>query len=129
MSTGGLIIPRTTEVLLKAVDELSVMTEHRESFKEVILEHGLPKFVEKQFLNMLKYMENNEKLVAELSAKLREREWPLPCPFKSGAFVNLKSCQQQLDEDGVMVGVSRQALDEVLRYVENTRPTPSKKED
>lgn len=43
-----------------------------------------------------------------------------------GAILVLKSDQQQIDEDGVFVGVSRQALDEVLRYfacTEQDRPT------
>jgi hypothetical protein len=43
------------------------------------------------------------------------------------AFENLKQHQQQLDEDGIMVGVSRQALDLVLNWIENTRnPAPSR---
>lgn len=34
------------------------------------------------------------------------------------AIKNLKECQQQLDADGCMVGVSRQALDETLALTE-----------
>lgn len=34
---------------------------------------------------------------------------------------NLRECQQQLDMDGCMVGVSRQAVDEVLAEVERLR--------
>ena len=33
------------------------------------------------------------------------------------AINQLREHQQQLDADGIMVGVSRQALDEVLEYV------------
>ena len=33
------------------------------------------------------------------------------------AINQLREHQQQLDDDGIMVGVSRQALDEVLEYV------------
>ena len=36
----------------------------------------------------------------------------------NAALENLKTNQQQLDQDGVMVGVSRQALDETLALVE-----------
>ena len=38
------------------------------------------------------------------------------------AIVNLVNYQQQCDEDGVMVQVSRQALCEVLLYVTEVRP-------
>jgi hypothetical protein len=38
------------------------------------------------------------------------------------AIVNLVNHQQQCDEDGVMVQVSRQALAEVLVYVTEVRP-------
>lgn len=34
-----------------------------------------------------------------------------------GAIENLKAHQEQLDADGIMVGVSRQALEEALEYV------------
>lgn len=66
---------RPTEELHKAAKDLAVMDGHRESFKKSILESGqLSKFMETQFVNMLSYMENNEKLIAELSARLREKE-------------------------------------------------------
>lgn len=35
----------------------------------------------------------------------------------------LRNDQQQLDQDGVIVGVSRQALDEVLAYIDAMRDT------
>lgn len=68
---------RTAEELQKAAKRVAIIEGHRESFKKSILEcesGQLPKFMETQFLHMLRYMENNEKLIAELSAKLRERE-------------------------------------------------------
>ena len=37
------------------------------------------------------------------------------------AIDNLRNNQQQLDQDGVMVGVSRQALDEVLAHIDAQR--------
>jgi hypothetical protein len=43
------------------------------------------------------------------------------------AIKNLQEYQKQLDMDGVMVGVSRQALDEVLAYV--TRPAAAHSEE
>ena len=39
------------------------------------------------------------------------------------AIDNLRNNQQQLDQDGVIVGVSRQALDEVLAYIDAMRDT------
>lgn len=39
-----------------------------------------------------------------------------------GAINNLKNHQQQLDGDGCFVGVSRQALDEVLAAIEKVKP-------
>jgi len=39
------------------------------------------------------------------------------------AIDNLRNNQQQLDQDGVMVGVSRQALDAVLAYIDTMRDT------
>jgi len=39
-----------------------------------------------------------------------------------GAILALKYGQQQIDEGGVFVGVSREALDEVLRYVDCPKP-------
>jgi hypothetical protein len=44
----------------------------------------------------------------------------LPCP--TGAIEQLNQYQQQLDNEGVYVGVSRQALDEVLAYVAARTP-------
>ena len=41
--------------------------------------------------------------------------------FKDRALHELKTNQQQLDMDGIMVGVSRQALDEMIDYIERTR--------
>lgn len=41
------------------------------------------------------------------------------------AIYQLRNHQEQLDPDGVMVGVSRQALDETLDYIERlTKPEP-----
>lgn len=61
-----------TDDLLKRAEELANMLEHREAFKKLILENKqLPKFIEMQFLNMLKYMENNEALIQELLDKLK----------------------------------------------------------
>ncbi len=42
----------------------------------------------------------------------------LPCPYD--AISNLINNQEQLDMDGCMVAVSRQALDEVLAFANNT---------
>lgn len=42
-------------------------------------------------------------------------------PSPSGAEQNLRENQQQLDLDGIMVGVSRQALDEVLAELTRLR--------
>ncbi len=42
----------------------------------------------------------------------------LPCPYD--AINNLINNQEQLDMDGCMVAVSRQALDEVLAFANNT---------
>lgn len=44
-----------------------------------------------------------------------------PCPFESGAFENLKQYQVQLDEDGIEVAVSRQALAYCLSWIEDHR--------
>jgi hypothetical protein len=41
----------------------------------------------------------------------------------TGAVAALRDGQTQIDEDGVMVGVSRQAVDEVLAYVERLERT------
>lgn len=41
--------------------------------------------------------------------------------FDTEAEANLRECQQQLDFDGVMVGVSRQALNEVLDEITRLR--------
>lgn len=41
--------------------------------------------------------------------------------FPAAAIENLRNSQQQLDMDGIIVGVSRQAIEEVLAYVEATR--------
>jgi hypothetical protein len=41
------------------------------------------------------------------------------------AIENLRTNQQQLDMDGIIVGVSRQALEEVLAYVERLRAVPA----
>jgi len=38
---------------------------------------------------------------------------------KSPAYINLTTSHQQLDEDGIIIGVSRQALDETLELFEN----------
>jgi hypothetical protein len=38
--------------------------------------------------------------------------------LKNPAVENLRNHQQQLDADGIMVGVSRQALEETLAHVE-----------
>ena len=46
-----------------------------------------------------------------------------PCPTK--AIKHLTKHQHQMDFDGVMVGVSRQALNEVLAYVNTCIPTPA----
>ena len=49
--------------------------------------------------------------------------------FNSGALEALKSGQRQLDMDGVEVGVSRQALDEILSHIEKNRtPQPELEE-
>lgn len=40
------------------------------------------------------------------------------------AYDNLRSCQRQLDQDGAEVGVSRQALEEVLDALNNRSPGP-----
>ena len=42
---------------------------------------------------------------------------------------NLRECQRQLDADGVMVGVSRQALDEVLTELQRLRILLASAED
>ena len=45
------------------------------------------------------------------------------CPF--GALNALRNAQQQLDGDGVIVGVSRQALDELLAAYDTLRTPPA----
>lgn len=46
----------------------------------------------------------------------------LPCPYPYDAICNLKEYQRQLDMDGCEVGVSRQAVDEVLAFAESHAP-------
>ena len=48
---------------------------------------------------------------------------PIP-PARQTAWENLKNCQRQLDADGVEVGVSRQALDEVLAFLQSAPEVP-----
>lgn len=43
----------------------------------------------------------------------------VPVAKPRGAIAALRDGQEQLDQDGVMVGVSRQAVDEVLAYLAN----------
>lgn len=52
-----------------------------------------------------------------------------PSQMPDEAILQLKNHQQQLDMDGIMVGVSRQALDEVMQYIETTRAASVPSED
>jgi hypothetical protein len=45
--------------------------------------------------------------------------WVVPLPRPDAAIEQLTNHQQQLDQDGVMVGVSRQALEEVLEWLKD----------
>lgn len=68
--------------------------------------------------------------VGQFRAALRALSTARPIPEKEesnpavpvDAIVNLVNHQQQCDEDGVMVQVSRQALCEVLAYITEVRP-------
>lgn len=66
---------RAMRTLEERAKDVSIMHEHRESFKKSILENKqVPKFIEMQFLNMLKYMENNERLIAGQAKRIEELE-------------------------------------------------------
>jgi len=47
-------------------------------------------------------------------------------PEMTAAEQNLRACQKQLDMDGVMVGVSRQALEETLAELDASRAREAK---
>jgi len=57
-----------------------------------------------------------EKLEARLAAQ------PSRSGYPTLAIDQLRNHQTQLDMDGVMVGVSRQAIDEVLTYLASPQP-------
>lgn len=46
--------------------------------------------------------------------------WVVPVPRPDAAIENLTNCQRQLDMDGCEVGVSRQALEEVLEWLRSS---------
>ena len=62
---------------------------------------------------------------AEASSRT-DKAQPVTTPDTKAALENLKNHQQQLDADGCMVGVSRQALDEILADYEalTAQPVP-----
>jgi len=48
-----------------------------------------------------------------------------PLSLPTGAIQNLRECQKQLDADGSHVGVSRQALEEVLEWADGAKAISS----